>query len=113
MMDGRLAPKDLSFFDDVMTNVYTECRPATSPFCASLRAVGYYHREKTEDTTNTTLRCVAIKDASFFVENEAKCFVRQKLCSEEELLEKVDLHFPALSNEARRAVMKVTFSSQL
>ena len=98
-----LQPKELSYFDEVMEEIYTERDAAITPFCTSLRAVGY-RREGPDD-----LRCVALKDSTFLLENEEHCLESTTLNSVEEVFEKVDTYFPTLSAEVRLAVGNVTF----
>lgn len=100
--DERLQPRQSSYFDEIMEKVYTDIDGAITPFCNSLRAITFRG-----DGAN--LKCLALKDSSLLLENESHDLEEVKLGSVEEILEKVDLHFPLLSDAARKAVKNVKF----
>ena len=102
-MDDKVIPRELSFFDQIMDEVYTDLDSVITPFHKSLRAVAY-HGEGAD------LRLVAVKDSSLLLENESRQINEEKLGSVEELLERVDLYFPPLSAEAREAVKNVEWN---
>lgn len=56
---------------------------------------------------------VAVKESSLLLENDSHCLDEIKLSSVEEILEKVILYFPLLTEEARKAVENVTFDFPL
>lgn len=90
-----LSPKDLSFFDTCMDRVYTDINSDFSPFHKSFRATAFCGGD---------LRTVAIKNLSLLFEDELHCLQEVKLRDQEELLEKVNLHFPLLHRYAVEAV---------
>jgi arylamine N-acetyltransferase len=100
--DDRLQPRQYSYFDESMEKVYTDSDAVASPFPKTLRII-IYHRE------GANMKCVALKDSSLLLENESHDLEEVKLKSVEEILEKVDLYFPLLSDAARKAVRNVKF----
>ena len=80
-------PRDLSHFDQSMTDVYT-IPGARSPFLVSFRAVIY-----------NDLKLVAIKDTTLLLENDCHEVEARKLQSREELIETVKRYFPKFTAE--------------
>lgn len=77
-----LTPRNISFFDQSMTNVYT--KPGVmSPFLVSFRAVVY--RE---------LKLVAIKDSTLLLENDNHELEVTKFQTHEEMSKTVSKYFP-------------------
>ncbi len=82
-----LVPRDLSYFDQPMSDVYTK-PGVNSPFLVSFRAVVY--RE---------LRLVAIKDTTLMLENEKHEVEVTKLSSRDEMISTTSKYFPQFSVE--------------
>ena len=78
----NLTPRDLSYFDQPMTDVYT-VPGAHSPFLVSFRAVVF--RE---------LKMIAIKDTTLLFENDNHELEATELSSREEMIKTVCKYFP-------------------
>ena len=100
-VDEDFPQKELSYFDEPMEAVYTDHNSVMTPFCTSLRIVGFVRAE------GAGRKCVALKDYTLLLENESHHLDPVTLKSAEELLEMVDRYFPLLSEDARRAVKSV------
>jgi arylamine N-acetyltransferase len=100
--DEELPRRELSFFDKTMDEMYTDLHCSFSPFNNSFIILGF-HGEYTNP------KFVAFKNFTLLLENEAHEVEKVKLKSVEEVLEKVDLYFPVLSDVAREAVKYCEF----
>ena len=84
-----LKPRDISFFDESMHNVYTS--PGTlSPFLVSLRAVQF---------VGPDLKMVAIKGTTLICEQRDSTLKSTELRSLAELLEAAQTYFPQFSGD--------------
>ena len=93
-----LAPKDLSFLDDPMDEVYTDIKSVRSAFHLSFRVCAF---------CGGNLRAVSFKDSSLLLEDENQCLEEVKMKNADELLEKVQLYFPILYDYAKRATKQL------
>lgn len=93
-----LTPRDLAYFDECMEEVYGNPQTDSIIFHNSFRASAF---------SGPGMKFVCIRDHSFFVENESHVLEETKLSSVEEVLKKVDEHFPILSEAARQAVKNI------
>lgn len=99
-----LTPRELSFFDETMDEIYGDPDSDITPFHKSFRAIAFSRPGK---------KLVALKDTSLLLENDSRHLDEIKLSSVEEVLEKVNQYFPFLSKEAGKAVKNVTFNFPL
>lgn len=102
IVDDQLPRKEHSYFDDIMEEIYTDNDCAITPFSKSFRAVAYRR-------DGADLKLVAIKESTLLLENASHCIEEVKLESVDEILEKVDLYYPHLSDAARKAVKNTEF----
>jgi arylamine N-acetyltransferase len=98
----ELPRRELSFFDETFEELYTDLDCSFTPFNNSFRIVGFRG-----EYTNPKL--VAFRNFTLLLENDAHKVEKVKLKSVEEILEKVDLYFPVLSDAAREAVKYCEF----
>ena len=82
-----MMPRDLSCFDQSMTDVYTK-PGVNSPFLVSFRAVVY-----------RKLKLVAIKDTTLMLENDSHELEVTKLSSREEVVRTTSKYFPQFTVE--------------
>ena len=101
-VDEDLPRREISFFDEIFEDIYTDRDCSFTPLNSSLRAVGF--RGEATDP-----KFVAMKNFTLLLENESHEVEKVKLKSVEEILEKIDLYFPVLSEVARIAVKKCEF----
>jgi hypothetical protein len=98
-VDEELPRRELSFFDEGFDEMYTDL---DCPFIKDFIIAGYRGEY-------TNPKFVAFTNFKLLLENEAHEVEKVKLKSVEEILEKVDLYFPVLSDAAREAVKYCEF----
>jgi len=86
-------PRNLEFFDEPMTSVYTNPDPNLTPFHTSLRAIIFKDK-----------RATFIKNTSFVVEDENHKLRETKLDHQDALLETITQYFPQLHLLAVKAL---------
>lgn len=87
-----------SFVSEVMDKVYTDIESNITHFHESLQIAASIGEGK---------RTIALKDSSFFVEDESHCLIEMKIRSPEEFLQNMEQFFPQLRGQAELALKNV------
>lgn len=83
-----LTPRELSHFDQEMSDIYTLPSSAVSPFLLSFRAIIF-----------NNLKLVAIKDTTLILEKDNHQIVSTKFSSREEMISTMKTYFPQFNVE--------------